>query len=78
MRQSFARVDRIAFAHIGYGRYGSGDFVVNGMAIDVGAGLLFTPLPIIDLGIIASYNRISSGGEKVHWMFVGATVNLGF
>lgn len=68
----------IAFAHIGYGKAGSGDFAIKGVAIDVGAGLLFTPLPIIDVGVVVSYNRILDDPNKAHWLFFGATANLSF
>jgi hypothetical protein len=73
-----ALLSPIAFAHIGYGRAGSGDAAISGVALDVGAGLLFTPLPIIDVGIIASYNRVLDDPIKLHWIFIGATANLGF
>lgn len=73
-----AIISPIVFAHIGYGRAGSSDLAVTGAALDVGAGLLFTPLPILDVGVVVSYNRILVDPGKIHWFFVGATANLGF
>jgi hypothetical protein len=64
-----------AFIHGGYGSL-EGDF--KGFAMDAGVGLDFTLIPVIDIGVLLSYNRITDDGFKVHWLQVGAQATLSF
>lgn len=65
-----------AFIHGGYGKFTEGDF--GGFAMDAGVGLDFTLLPVIDLGVFLSYNRVSDDPGKVQWIQVGAQATLSF
>jgi hypothetical protein len=73
-----ALLSPFAFAHIGYGKISGDSADLKGVAIDVGAGLDFTPLPIIDVGVLLSYNRVLDDPVKAHWIFIGATATLAF
>jgi hypothetical protein len=66
----------VAFAHFGFGslRPAIGE-TATGSAFDIGAGLDFTLLPLIDIGAFISYNRIDVG-PRTHWMVIGAQATL--
>jgi hypothetical protein len=72
------------FAHAGVGhlRYdeliGSGRDGRTNVAMDLGAALDFTVLPLIDLGIQASYNTILGGESSTafEWVQAGAHVTF--
>jgi hypothetical protein len=61
------------FAHVGLGHTdanGSGyDVTGSGTAFDGGGGVIFTALPIVDLGVFAGYTQVSGGAHST------ATVN---
>jgi hypothetical protein len=70
------------FAHYGYGRYSGsssmGDVSAGGQAIDVGAGVDLTMIPVIDLGVFLSINRVSADQGNLTWLAVGAQAVIGF
>jgi hypothetical protein len=72
------------YFHYGYGNFkGSGAGVVQdvsnaGTSYDVGAGLDFTALPILTVGVSAGYNVMDTDTEPVKWIDIGAHVNIAF
>lgn len=68
-----------AFAHLGYGRCSSSSDVEHcaGVTYDVGAGLDFTLLPLVDLGVFGAYDAIAAGnGSSFTWVTLGVQVAL--
>lgn len=73
----------IAFAHVGYGSCSAAEtgFELtdcNGLALDVGGGLDFTLLPIIDVGAYVAWNTLRRDGTSVDWISLGAQASLSF
>jgi hypothetical protein len=72
------------FAHLGVGHLRFDDPFDGGrdgrtnVAGDLGAALDFTLLPLVDLGIQASYNRIAGGdsNEAFEWLQAGAHITF--
>lgn len=71
-----ALLSPIAFAHVGYGHLSSPSD--SGLAYDLGAGLDFTLLPFIDLGVFASFNRLAINGSNIDWLMAGAQAAISF
>jgi outer membrane protein with beta-barrel domain len=67
-----------AFLHVGYGHISGDELSKSGTAWDVGVGLDFTLLPVIDLGVFAAYNRVTSDGSNLNWITVGAQGVISF
>ena len=68
------------YAHIGYGSFSSGlSAFVGGSArtYDIGGGLDFTALPLINIGISAGYN-IMKTDKPVEWFDLGVHANIVF
>lgn len=70
------------FAHLGVGHlrfdepFGDGRDGRTNLAGDVGAALDFTILPLVDLGVQASYNIIGGGDEPFDWLQAGVHVTF--
>jgi opacity protein-like surface antigen len=68
------------FAHVGVGHLRYDDLLGPGrdgrtnLAGDLGAALDFTVLPLIDVGVHASYNLVAGGDEPFEWLQAGAHV----
>src|SRR5262245_13157876 len=67
-----------AFVHVGYGRISVMDTSLSGFSFDSGVGLDFTPIPLVDIGVLLSYNRITFDGGKAHWIMLGAQASIAF
>ncbi len=67
----------VGFAHVGYGAPlgAHGQLDTSGLVYEVGGGLDFTTLPLIDLGIWGSFNHIKSPGGY-DWVGFGVQVTL--
>jgi hypothetical protein len=72
------------FGHVGIGRAVFEDGVVferddhTGFTYDVGAGLDFTLLPLLDIGVQGAYVSLPSPNPTVDWIRLGGHVRLVF
>ena len=77
-----AGIKLVLFGHIGYGwgssEEGGIDLSPDGLALDLGVGLDFTLLPLLDVGVFASYNTLATSGADTHWISVGGQATLRF
>jgi hypothetical protein len=70
-----------AYLHVGYGRskmsLGSFEVSGSGAAFDAGGGLVFSALPLLDIGAFAGYTRVSLGNVEatMDGKMVNATAN---
>jgi hypothetical protein len=70
------------FAHLGVGHLRFDEPVGDGrdgrtdLAGDLGAALDFTILPLVDLGVQASYNVVTGGEEPFEWLQAGVHVTF--
>lgn len=79
-------VEPVVYVHAGYARLdtavAAGDGTTGGggaagaLFLEAGAGLEFTLLPILDLGVHGSYTTFDGG--EAEWLLAGAHLNLSF
>lgn len=72
-------------AHIGFGYVdwepGPNDWSHTGLTYDAGLFFEVTAIPLLNIGVHATYNRIAAGddvNDTLHWMSLGAHATLVF
>ena len=67
----------VGFAHIGYAApLGAAEQIdANGLVYEIGGGIDFTTIPLIDIGIWGSWNQVRSG-DRYDWIGFGAQLTL--
>lgn len=69
----------ILFGHLGYGiPLGAPDEVSGGLNYEIGGGVDFTSIPIIDIGIWGAFNQIRRTGDAYQWASLGLQATLTF
>jgi hypothetical protein len=67
----------VGFAHVGYAAPlgASEQLDANGLVYELGGGIDFTSIPVIDIGIWGAFNQTRSG-DRYDWVSFGAQVTI--